>query len=208
MWDCLVKHDAQQRVEVRVPDIPAHIKRGGHGVREDYSAVLEQWPWDKRNGCAPLFPQAEGDNEQQAKDKEANDHRRLPLLLLKRVQVEGKEEECETCREDEYANDVELFEIVKDSLVKRAATRPVLDQSLSTGFGFVDEEHGDEWGAYDRCDDGEDAVAPSPAYAAGCDDAIDRVPIDPGGDEEWRGSIGDEEASILELGCVGDKDSH
>lgn len=204
----LVEHDAQQGVEVRVPDVPADVQRAGHGVCEDDGAVLEQRPRDECYWCAPLLPETEGDDQEAAEDDEADDHRGFPLVGLQRVQVEGEEEERETGCEDEQTNDVEFFGIIHEFLTEGAAVGARGDQALTTRFRFVEVEHCDERGADEGCEDGKDAEAPAPADAAGCDDAVDRIAVDPGRDEPRGCGIADKETSILELRRVGNEDCH
>ena len=83
-----------------------------------------------------------------------------------------------------------------------------MDQTFTAGFGFVAPEHDDEWGTYKGRDDGEDAKAPAPADTVKSNDMLDRVAVDPGSDQPGRCSVRNEEASVLELGGIGDEDNH
>ena len=124
------------------------------------------------------------------------------------VEVEGEEEEGETGGQNEQSDDIEFAKIVLQLLHEGAVVDMLLNETLTKSLFLVHVEDSDERSAYKRCDDSKDAEAPAPTNATRCHNTVDTVTVDPGGDKPRGRSIGNEEASVLELGRVCDEDSH
>lgn len=199
--DRLVEEDDVERVEVGIPDVPACVERGGHCVGKDDGAVGDQAPGDEGHGGEKSLPGAEGEDEEEAEDDEADDEWGGEARGLDGVDVEGEEEEGETRGENEETDDVEFLAEAEEGVGDAGG-----DEAELFGLALLEEEHGEEGGTGDGEDDGEDTETPAETDGA-FDEAGGCEAVDPGGDEVGRGGHGDEETSVAELGGVGDEDS-
>jgi hypothetical protein len=202
----LVEHNNEHGVQVRIPDIPADVQRERHGICEDNGAVVEQVPRNESDWGSVLLPEAKCDDQEGAKDDEADNQGRLPRVFLETVEIEGQEEERKTGGKDQQTDNVELHKVVLECLEETATAGFLRNETLSASLPVVLGEQPDERCGNDRNDDGEHAESPLESDATLGQDTGHGRWVHPCGDKPRRSHEGEVERSVAQLGSIGDKD--